>query len=93
MITTTIGTIYEALDLRQNNKKVAIKVEKEDKSKKVLQFEYSVLITIQRKVLFYYILTVWLKSKKLKINNILNNFIGSMICLLLNSLYVFESLR
>lgn len=44
-----LGTIYEALDLHQNNKKVAIKVEKEDKSKKVLQFEYSVLINIQGK--------------------------------------------
>ena len=49
VITDILGTIYEALDLRQNSKKVAIKVEKEDKSKKVLQFEYSVLINIQRK--------------------------------------------
>ncbi len=44
-----IGTIFEAQDLKQNMKKVAIKVEKEDKSKKVLQFEYSVLLNIQRR--------------------------------------------
>ena len=41
-----IGTIFEAQDLCQKGRKVAIKVEKEDKSKKVLQFEYSVLLNI-----------------------------------------------
>ena len=35
-LTLGLGTIFEAQDLKQNMRKVAIKVEKEDKSKKVL---------------------------------------------------------
>ena len=41
-----VGYIYEALD-RHLNKDVALKVEKKDKSKTILMFEYNVLINLK----------------------------------------------
>jgi len=42
----TFSYIYEALD-RHLNKNVALKVEKKDKSKTILMFEYNVLINLK----------------------------------------------
>lgn len=39
----SFSTIYSAIDL-SNNQKVALKVEKPDKSKRILIFEYETLI-------------------------------------------------
>ncbi len=38
-----LGAIYSAEDITRKNEKVALKIEKPDKSKRILMFEYDVL--------------------------------------------------
>ena len=49
-----IGKIFEAYD-NKLKKIVALKVEKEDKNKKILKFEYEILKNLQGKNLILYI--------------------------------------